>query len=224
MADHAANERGLVAVGTVIKPHGIRGELCVECHADSPLLFAAGRTLLLAAASPKGGTGRPKPYTVSACRTHQGRLLVTLSGIADRDAAETLRGLEILVPAADLPEPDEGEVYLHELIGARVELPDGSPVGTFEGILGGDGPAEYDTWVIAAPKGREILLPAVPEFLLDLDPDEGLIRIDPPPGLLDLYLSAEPEKQPKPAPEPRPTSKPGSGPRRPRGAKPKAKG
>lgn len=224
MADHAANERGLVAVGTVIKPHGIRGELCVECHADSPLLFAAGRTLLLASASPKGGKGRPKPFTVSACRTHQDRLLLTFSGIADRDAAETLRGLEILVPAEDLPEPDEGEVYLHELLGARVELPDGEPVGTFEGILEGGAQAEYDTWIIAAPGGREILLPAVPEFLLDLDPDAGLIRIDPPPGLLDLYLSPEPEKEPRPERPPRPEPKSGPRPRRPHGAKPKAKG
>lgn len=215
MADHAASERGLVAVGTVIKPHGIRGEICVENHADSPLLFAAGRTLLLAS-----GKGRPRPYAVAACRTHQDRLLLTLQGVADRNAAEALRGLQILIPAAELPEPDEGEVYLHELLGARVELADGSPVGVFEGILDGGAQAEYDTWIIAAPGGREILLPAVPDFLLDLDPDAGLIRIDPPPGLLELYLSAEPEQETPPSPQPGPDTKP----RRPHCAKPKAKG
>lgn len=228
MADHAASERGLVAVGTVIKPHGIRGELCVESHADSPLLFAAGRTLLLAAAS-KGGWGRPRPYAVSACREHQGRLLLTLKGVADRDAAEALRGLEILVPAAELPEPDEGEVYLHELIGARAELADGTPVGTFEGILGGrDGGggtlAEYDTWIIATPEGREILLPAVPEFLLELDPGQGLIRIDPPPGLLELYLAPEPEKAPPRPAKPRPERKPGASARPTPPRKPQGKG
>lgn len=206
MATEAADTRGLVAVGTVVKPHGIRGEFCVESHADSPLLFAPGRTLLLA---PAKGKGRPKPHTVAACREHQGRLLLTVKGIADRDAAETLRGLEILVPAAELPEPDEGEVYLHELLGCRVELADGTHVGTFEGLLDGAAPqAEYDTWIIATPPGpgggKEILLPAVPDFLLELDPDAGLIRIDPPPGLLDLYLAEEAEKPPRPPHKPRP--------------------
>lgn len=219
MADHAAPVRGLVAVGTVIKPHGIRGELCVESHADSPLLFGAGRTLLLASSSSGGGKGRPKPYAVTACREHQDRLLVTLAGIADRDAAETLRGLEILVPATDLPEPDEGEVYLHALLGARVETADGNPVGVFEGILEGGAQAEYDTWIIAAPGGREILLPAVPDFLLELDPEAGLIRIDPPPGLLELYLSPEPEKGPEKHPRPERKPRPKTNP-----ARSKAKG
>ena len=217
MTGHAATERGLVAVGTVIKPHGIRGELCVDCHADSPLVFEPGRTLLLAAPAAKGGgTGRPKPYRISACREHQGRLLVTFQGIADRDAAETLRGLAVLVPAADLPEPDEGEVYLHQLLGAPVQLADGTPVGSFDGILdGGDTRTEYYTFLIATPEGREILLPAVPEFLLELSPER--IRIDPPPGLLELYLSAEPETLRAPKPERR--AKPGANP----GPKPNGK-
>ncbi|MDP2847683.1 MAG: ribosome maturation factor RimM [Humidesulfovibrio sp.] len=205
------DRRGLVAVARVAKAHGIRGELCMDIHADSPLLFAPGSTLFLVlpAALPKGpskggpsgaakpvkaigavrpGAGRPRPYVVLTARDHNGRLILTLEGVVDRNAAEALRGAEVLISEADLPPPDEGEEYLHRLLGSSVFLADETLVGVFEAIL--DTPGQL-TWVIRAPQsqgGKEILFPAVPEFLLGLDADAQVIHIDPPPGLLELYL------------------------------------
>jgi len=176
------DRRGLVAVARVAKAHGIRGELCMDSHADSPLLFAPGATLYLAM-----GKSRPRPFVVRGCRENGGRFLVVLEGVADRNAAEALRGVEVLVPEADLPPPDEGEEYLHKLIGARVLLADESEVGVFTAIL--DTPGQL-TWIITAKNGAEILFPAVPEFILGLDAPGGRIHIDPPPGLLELYLDA----------------------------------
>jgi len=202
----APKNSGLVAVGRVTKPHGIRGEFCVEYHADSPLLFAPGKTIFLAVplpgAKPGAAPARPRPFEVATLREHGDRLLVMLKGMTDRNAVDNLRGVEVLVPESELPEPDEGEVYLHELFGCQVVLADGTPVGVFEDIL--DTPASqvmYDTWVIRAPgvggkQGPEVLFPAVPEFILELDPEAGLIRIDPPPGLVELYLG-EGQKSPK---------------------------
>ncbi len=201
MPGKAGTDRhGLVAVARVAKAHGIRGELCMDIHADSPLLFAPGGTLFLvlpaaqaqagrapsvAGRPPRPGQGRPRPYVVTSARDNNGRLILALEGVADRNAAEALRGAEVLISEADLPPPDEGEEYLHKLLGSRVFLADETPVGVFEAIL--DTPGQL-TWVIKNPQGREILFPAVPEFLLGLDADAGLIHIDPPPGLLELYL------------------------------------
>ena len=71
-------------VGRVVKPHGVRGELMVDVSTDSPeLRFAAGSVLTVA---PRGAT-TTTPMTVTAARPHSGRLLVTLEGVADRDAA-----------------------------------------------------------------------------------------------------------------------------------------
>ncbi|MBA4358387.1 MAG: ribosome maturation factor RimM [Humidesulfovibrio sp.] len=179
---------GLVAVARIAKPHGIRGELCMDSHAGSPLLFAPGQTLFLAAPA-HAGPGRPKAYAVAASRQHTGRVLVTLQGVGDRNAADLLRGAEVFVAEADLPPPDEGEEYLHKLLGCRVLLPDGAEVGLFEALL--DTPGQL-TWVIRAKGGQEILFPAVPQFILGLDAKKGEIVIDPPPGLLELYL-AQPE-------------------------------
>ena len=159
----------------------------MDSHADSPLLFAPGGTLFLALPLPAGrGPSRPRPYTVKATRDNNGRLLVFLEGVADRNAAEALRGAEVLVSEADLPPPDEGEVYLHKLLGARVFMPDGSDLGEFTAIL--DTPGQL-TFVITAKGGAEILFPAVPEFILGLDAEAGEIHIDPPPGLIELYAT-----------------------------------
>lgn len=181
---------GLVAVARVAKPHGIRGELCMDTHAGSPLLFAPGRTLFLAVPGPGGGPGRPRAFEVAACREHTGRLLVTLKGVPDRNAADLLRGAEVFVSEADLPPPDAGEEYLHRLLGSRVLLADGTALGVFEAIL--DTPGQL-TWVIRAQSGQEILFPAVPEFILGLDAKRGEIVVDPPPGLVELYLD-QPEE------------------------------
>ena len=187
---------GLVAVARVAKPHGIRGELCMDTHAGSPLLFAPGRTLFLAVPAPGGGPGRPKAFEVATCREHGGRLLVTLKGVPDRTAADLLRGAEVSISEADLPPPDAGEEYLHRLLGSRVLLADGTALGVFEAIL--DTPGQL-TWVIRAHGGKgagaEILFPAVPEFILGLDARRGEIVIDPPPGLVELYL--DPQEVPK---------------------------
>ena len=192
---------GMVAVAHVAKPHGIRGELCMDSHAGSPLLFAPGHTLFLATPAAGGGPGRPRPYTVLASREHTGRMLVTLEGVPDRTAADLLRGAEVFIAEADLPPPDEGEEYLFRLLGSRVELEDGTEVGEFEAIL--DTPGQI-TWVIrgTGPKaaGAEILFPAVPQFILGLDAERQRIVIDPPPGLLELYTDTpgKPEKSGKP--------------------------
>ncbi|MBU1041829.1 MAG: ribosome maturation factor RimM [Proteobacteria bacterium] len=182
---------GMVAVAHVAKPHGIRGELCMDSHAGSPLLFAPGQTLFLAVPGPGGGAGRPKPFVVAASRNHTGRMLVTLKGVGDRNAADLLRGATVFVAEADLPPPDEGEEYLFRLLGSKVFLPDeaeepGAEIGEFEAIL--DTPGQI-TWVIRGKGGEEILFPAVPEFILGLDAKRKRIVIDPPPGLLELYLA-----------------------------------
>jgi len=190
----------------------------MDIHADSPLLFAPGSTLFLvlpaapvqtgraphdAGRTPRPGLGRPRSYVVTSARDNNGRLILALEGVADRNAAEALRGAEALISEADLPPPDEGEEYLHRLLGARVLLADETPVGVFEAIL--DTPGQL-TWVIKSAQGREILFPAVPEFLLGLDADAGLIHIDPPPGLLELYLEepAHAERPERPAKPTRP--------------------
>jgi len=178
-----------IIVGAVARPHGVRGELIVDSHADSPSYFARGSTLRL---SPPSDPGRGRDYVVRAARPHQERILLTLEGVPDRNAAETLRGLAVCVPLERLDPPSDDEVYLQQLFGLRVRLAGAAPadpdLGVIEDIRDLGGP---EIWVIRDPKGREILFPAADEFVPDIDLDAGVVTIDPPPGLLDLYLVDE---------------------------------
>lgn len=180
---------GFIPVGGVAKPHGIRGEFCIKSYADSPSLFSGETTLYL-----QDGNKPPKPITVRSHREHKGLVLLTCQGVDDRDKADALRGFAVLIREDDLPEPGEGEHYIHDMLGCRVQLENGTDIGVLETFYEN---AEQDTWVIITDDAKEILLPAVPEFVLDVDLDSEVITIDPPEGLLDLYLNPEPAKKKK---------------------------
>ncbi|MBL1079094.1 ribosome maturation factor RimM [Nocardia sp. 2] len=174
-----------LVVGRVAKSHGVRGELVVEVRTDEPeLRFAPGNTL-------KGKLPRAtqtQEFDVESAREHSGRLLVRLDGVNDRTAADALRGMLFVVDTADLPpSEDPDEYYDHELEGLRVELGDGTLVGTVREVLHS---AAGELLSIKAseaypPAGREILVPFVNAMVPTVSIADGLIVIDPPEGLLD---------------------------------------
>lgn len=192
--------KGFVLVGGVVKPHGIRGEFCIKSYADSPSLFDTVPAIYL-----QDGKNRPEPFEIRSWRVHKGMILCTLKGVDDRDRAETLRGRSVLVREADLPPLEDGEAYLYQMEGCRVVLEDGTPIGVLVGFY--DTPGQ-ETMVIHDDRKREILLPAVAEFVLDVNLDAETITVRPPEGLLDLYLApakTSPKKK-RPARQPKASS------------------
>ena len=202
----------LVTVARVLRPHGVRGELVVVCFAESAEVFDQVPDFFLL---PPGGRGRPRPTRVLAWREHGASVLLRLEGIQDRDRASELRGWELAVHAKALPEPEDDEVYLHDLMGLAVVLPGGEPVGTLVNFL--DIPVEgQEVWVIEHASGREILFPAAEELVEEIDLQAGRVVIDPPPGLLDLYLAESgPDSEKKPKAKHRPKAGPKSRPAKP---------
>ncbi|MFE3541364.1 ribosome maturation factor RimM [Nocardia sp. NPDC059177] len=170
-----------LVVGRVAKSHGVRGELVVEVRTDEPeLRFAPGATLH--GRMPKSAATRD--YTVKSAREHSGRLLVFVDGIDDRTAADALRGMLFVVDSESLPpSDDEDAFYDHELEGLRVELTDGTVVGTVTEVL--HSAAGELLSVRAAEDGREILVPFVTAIVPTVSIADGLVVITPPEGLLD---------------------------------------
>lgn len=172
-------ETHFIEIGLIVKPHGLRGEVCVNYFADSPFLLKD--TVWL-----QKGKSAPVEHKVASSRPHKGQALLTLESCRDRNCAEELRNVKVLVPDAELPDLTEEEVYLHELDGMNVVLENGSLVGritAFQFNLGSE------VWVITTDDKKEVLFPATEEFVVDIDIEKETVTIAPPPGLLELYLS-----------------------------------
>ncbi|MBV9641720.1 MAG: ribosome maturation factor RimM, partial [Mycobacteriaceae bacterium] len=122
-----------LVVGRVVKAHGVTGEVVVEVRTDDPdRRFAPGAHL-----RGRGGHGdATRRYRVESLRWHGGRLLLRLSGVGDRDAADSLRGVMFVVDSAELPPIDDpDEFYDHQLEGLRVRTADDRDVGLVTEVL-----------------------------------------------------------------------------------------
>ena len=170
----------LIPCGKVVKPHGLKGELCIAWHAGSPLILDQLARLYLRLPGSRARLFRPLAW-----REHQKMVLVMLERISGRDQAEKWRGAEILVSAKDLPPAEDDEVYLYQLMDCRVFLQDSSYLGVLRGFVSQKG---GEVWRIITPLGREVLFPAQDHFILKLDPANKEVIIDPPEGLLEIYL------------------------------------
>jgi 16S rRNA processing protein RimM len=169
-----------LVVGRVVRAHGVTGELVVEVRTDDPdTRFAPGTTLR---AKPSRG-GPERDYVVDSAREHSGRLLVRLDGVADRTAADAMRGTLFLVDSADLPpieEPDE--FYDHQLEGLQVVTTIGTPVGSVAEVLH---TAAGELLSVRTEDG-EVLVPFVSAIVTAVSLTDQTIEIDPPEGLLEL--------------------------------------
>jgi 16S rRNA processing protein RimM len=169
-----------LVVGRVVRAHGVTGEVVVEVRTDDPdTRFAPGTTLR---AKPSRG-GPERDYVVDSAREHSGRLLVRLDGVADRTAADSMRGTLFLVDSADLPpieEPDE--FYDHQLEGLQVVTTAGTPVGSVAEVLH---TAAGELLSVRTGDG-EVLVPFVSAIVTAVSLTDQTIEIDPPEGLLEL--------------------------------------
>ncbi len=163
-------EPGYVAVGRLLSPHGVRGELKVEPLASVPDLLAPGRTV----------TAVGIPRTIERV-TRRGRLLyVKLSGIDDRPAADALRDRYLQVPESALQPLAEGDYYRFQLVGLAARSSEGEPLGRVVDVLS---TPSNDVFVVHGPLG-EILVPATDEIVTQIDIEGGAMTVEVVPGLL----------------------------------------
>jgi 16S rRNA processing protein RimM len=167
-----------LVVGRVGRAHGVGGEVTVELRTDDPdARFAPGAALRTDPAD-RG------PLTVQAARGRLGGLVVAFAGVADRAAAEALRGTLLVVDAGSLPElTDPDEFYDHQLLGLAAVLPDGTALGAVGEVLHPPGGALLS---IRDSAGTERLVPFVRAFVPTVDLAAGRLVVDPPAGLLEL--------------------------------------
>jgi 16S rRNA processing protein RimM len=167
-------------VGRVAKAHGVTGELVVDVRTDDPELRFAPGAILRAKASDHG----ERNYVVMAVRPHGDRLLLRLEGVADRDAADALRGSLFVIDSGDLPPIDESDTYYdHQLEGLVVRTTDGRDIGTVAEVLHTAG---GELLAVDRADAGELLVPFVTAIVTSVSLDTGIVEIDPPEGLLEL--------------------------------------
>ncbi len=160
-------EGALLAVGRVARAHGLRGRvLLAPYNADSSGLERIRRLWL---------SGRE--YAVARAERVNLGYLVALEGVTDRDAAEALRGQEVMVDRRELPPPGEDEMYAVDLIGFTVADAQGRVRGVVESI---EEAGAQDLLVLEG--GALVPLGLVQE----VTPEARRIVIEVPEGLFEL--------------------------------------
>jgi 16S rRNA processing protein RimM len=160
-------DAGFVAVGRVLAPFGLRGELKVQSLTDNPARFLPGARL----------HAGPEPVTVANAREAQGLLYVTFRGVSDRTAAERFRHRILQVPESDMPALAEGEYYRFQLIGLTVVGRDGERIGTLEEVIE---TGANDVYRVRTADGADLLLPALEDVIVSVDLEKGEMVVDPP--------------------------------------------
>jgi 16S rRNA processing protein RimM len=165
-----------LAVGRVLRPHGIRGELRVEIFTAYPERLGQHVDLYLASPAHPEAVRR---YPVEAMRSHRRVLLLKLGGCDDRNAADELRGMLVQVPIEEAVPLEEDEYYYFQIVGVQVETESGESLGRVVDVLE---TGAHDVYIVRGPRG-EVLLPAVDELVLDLDLESRRMVVRLLPGM-----------------------------------------
>ena len=152
-----------LTVGEVLKPQGIRGELKVKPFTDSPEIFKEFKSVMIDGAE----------YKILSFRTGDGFVYLGLKGVADRNAAELLRGKQLVVSREDAPELPEGRYYIADLLGTEACFENGAFVGTVKDVLKN----ATDVYVLEKD-GKDILFPAAAGVILKIDLENKRMVLD----------------------------------------------
>jgi len=168
-----------LVVGRLRKPHGLKGDVTLFPLTDDPAaVFAPGRSVWLVGLDGEEVAG---PLTIERSRAYHRAWLVKFEGADGREALEPWRSLFLAMPAEQLAPPAEGEVYLHELEGFSVRLPDETPLGLVSAVY------ELPAGLMIEVQGprREFLLPYKKEFVRQVVREGRRLVVTPPEGLVE---------------------------------------
>ena len=152
-----------ITVAIVLKPQGIRGEIKVKAMTDTAEALTAFKSVLIDGVN----------YSVLSVRAQGEFAYLGLKGIADRNAAELLRGRNIEVERADMPSLPDGRYYIGDLIGCVVVNERGDVLGTVEDVT----PAKTDIFTLKRD-AKTIMFPAADGVILNVDEEAQKITVN----------------------------------------------
>ena len=149
--------------GQIVNTHGIKGEVKIVPWCDTPEFLCDFDLLYIDG----------KPVDVEVMRAHKGNVIAKLAGINDVDAAMALKNKVVSIDRSDVELP-EGRHFIADLIGLEVRDADtGAVLGVINDVLT---PPASEVYVVKG-NGKEYMIPAVDEFLIETDVDAGYVRV-----------------------------------------------
>jgi len=167
---------GLVRIGRIGRPHGLRGEMMLSGSSLSPDELLGVRDFVW-----RGSTGATHALTLASARPMNARILVGFAGLDSREHAASLTNGELMAERARLPDPGPEAAYTFQLIGLKVETEEGRVLGELADIVH---TGAHPIYVVRG--ARELLVPAAPGVLKRVSLSQGVIVVALPAGLEEL--------------------------------------
>ena len=169
-------EKPFLEAGQCVGTHGVRGEVKIHPWCDTPDFLCGFSTLYL---DEQGKTA----LQARKLRVHKNMVLGLFEGIDTVEKAQAMRGRTVYISRADADLP-EGQWFVQDLLGCKVlDIDSGAEYGAISEVIPGNG--ANDVWAVKRANGETVLVPAIPDVVLETDVAAGIVRIRPLRGLFD---------------------------------------
>ena len=174
-----------INIGKIVNAVALRGEVKVYHYSDYKERFEELDEILVERKA--AGKHTAKSYAIEGVRYQKDMAILKLKGVDDRNAAEALKDCDVYITEADLRELPEDTFYIRDLIGCRVinEMPEAGAwdeVGVITDVLQN---SAQDIYQVKTRSGKEVLIPAVGEFVKEINIGEKIVRVSLIPGFMD---------------------------------------
>jgi len=159
-------------LGQIVNAVGLKGENRVYPYTDYKERFEELKQLYI----------EDEIYEIEKVRYMGQMVIIKFVGISDRNAAEALKGKYLYIDRENARKLDEDEYFVADLIGMKVQDGAGNPVGTLSDVIQN---SAQDVYEIELPDGKKFMIPAVGEFILDVDMDSRIMVVKLIEGMID---------------------------------------
>ena len=160
-----------IKIGRIVNAVALRGEVKVYNYSGYRERYEELDSILV----------EDKEYEIEKVRYQQEMVILKLQGVNDRNAAEALKNRDVYITEEDLVELPEDTFYIRDLIGLKV-VDNSGVIGVMKDVLQ---PSAQDVYVIKTDGGQELMVPAVKEFVKEINLKEGYVKVELIEGMLE---------------------------------------
>jgi 16S rRNA processing protein RimM len=165
-------------LGKITKTHGLKGEVVLWLDVDFPEDYEDLESVFL------DQKGELVPYFIETYRLSGNRAIVQFEDIDTFEKAEGLINLQAFLPLEELPELGNDQFYYHEIIGFQIVDKQLGVLGTVQTVHS----MQAQDLLVMDYKSKEVLIPVIPEIVLEADKEAKILNVNLPEGLLEVYL------------------------------------